>query len=94
MKPAVRMVLLVMVVPQGFVEVSVLPVVLTLLVPRMLVLVVLVEVPVRVSLVVRRVDVLVLVLADASVVVRQLEVMAARMKMVRNAAGARASERQ
>jgi hypothetical protein len=81
-------------VPQGFVEVSVLPVVLTLLVPRMLVLVVLVEVPVRVSLVVRRVDVLVLVLADASVVVRQLEVMAARMKMVRNAAGARASERQ
>jgi hypothetical protein len=88
------MVLLVMVVPQGFVEVSVLPVVLTLLVPRMLVLVVLVEVPVRVSLVVRRVDVLVLVLADASVVVRQLEVMAARMKMVRNAAGARASERQ
>jgi hypothetical protein len=94
MKPAVRMALLVMVVPQGFVEVSVLPVVLTLLVPRMLVLVVLVEVPVRVSLVVRRVDVLVLVLADASVVVRQLEVMAARMKMVRNAAGARASERQ
>jgi hypothetical protein len=67
---------------------------LMLLVARMSVLVLLVEVPVRVSLVVRRVDVLVLVLTDTPVVAWQLEVMAARMKMVRNAAGARASERQ
>jgi hypothetical protein len=75
-------------------EVSVLPVVLMLLVARVLVLVVLVEVPVRVSLVVRWVAVPVLVLADASVVVwLLLEVMGA-MKMVRSAAGARASERQ